>query len=197
MNSTELLKKLRQIGPVEFVNNVLFDGFAWFCPTLSGDEYEDVRMVFGEVFNVPATDVAIVGSGKYGFSMSPKKNFRMFQPDIDASDPSDLDLVIISKAIFNSTWHNLRKADYNGAVDARKYFQEDIFRRFIMLGTNEFNDTKYLRDLNLLLDRVRKTASTRFGIVQTIKVRIYSSWSDAKSYHIWSAQRLGEQHGIQ
>jgi hypothetical protein len=112
-------------------------------------------------------------------------------------EASDIDIVVISKPLFNETWHHLRRADYNGAVDARGLYQENIFRRFVMVGTDDFNDTKYLRDLSELLDRVQKLATTRFGISQTIKLRVYASWSDAKAYHIWSAQRLGEQHGIQ
>lgn len=197
MDSNSLLQNLRRIGPTEFVNRLLFDDYAWFFPTRSGDEYSDVRESFSNIFKNSSSDVAVVGSSKYGYSMAPAKQFRQFQPNDDESDPSDIDMVVISRALFNSTWHNLRRAHYNGAVDARKFYQEDIFRRFIMVGTDDYNDTKYLKDLMNLLDTVRKLASTRFGISQTIKIRVYASWSDAKSYHIWSLQRLGEQHGIQ
>ncbi|WP_420405428.1 hypothetical protein [Nisaea sp.] len=156
-----------------------------------------MKTVFSEIFRNDPSDIAIVGSGKYGFSLSPEKNFRAFQPNEEDENPSDIDLVVVSKGIFNETWHNLRRAHYNGAVDARKYYQEDIFRRFIMVGTDNSNETRYLRDLSSLLDKVRKTSTSQFGITQTIKLRVYNTWSDAKSYHIWSLQKLGEQHGIQ
>jgi len=196
MNSNELLRQLRTIGPIEFANHRLFDDYAWFCPTRSGDEYESVKAAFSDIFRNEPSDIAIVGSGKYGYSMAPSKHFRSFQPNEDDQNPSDIDLVVVSRPLFNETWHHLRRAHYNGAVDARKYFQEDIFRRFIMVGTDSSNETRYLQDLSSLLDKVRKTATSRFGITQTIKLRVYCTWSDAKSYHIWSLQRLGEQHGI-
>mgnify|MGYP003628939625 CR=1 FL=1 len=197
MNSRNLIKHLKDKGPADFVNSCLFDQYAWCFPTRSNDEYEDVQKAFSDVFDNQPSDIAVVGSGKYGYSLAPEKNFRPFQPDHDQSDPSDIDLVVISRPLFNSTWHHLRRADYNGAINARRYYQEDVFRRFIMVGTNDHNDTIYLRDLSVLLNNVRKTATTRFGISQTIKLRVYCSWSDAKAYHIWSAQRLGEKHGIQ
>lgn len=197
MLAADLKRQLRRIGPIEFVETRLFDNHAWCFPSPSGDDYESARKLLGEVLKVPAQDIAVVGSGKYGFSLAPSKDFRPFQGDDTQPNPSDLDLVVVSRSIFNATWHNLRRADYNGAVDARRFFQEDIFRRFVMVGTNEKLDTKYLSDLNILLNTVRKRATTRLGIVQEIKMRIYCSWSDAKSYHIWSLQKLGEKHGIQ
>lgn len=197
MNSNELLRQLRTIGPVEFANTRLFDPHAWCFPTRSGSEYDDVKAAFGQIFRSSASDIAIVGSAKYGYSMAPKKAFRPFQPNEDVADPSDIDLVVVSKALFNSTWQRLRQAHFNEAIDTKRLYQGDIFRRFIMIGTDEYNDTKYLRDLMLLLDQTRKIATTKLGITQTIKIRVYSSWSDAKSYHIWSLQRLGEEHGIQ
>jgi len=197
MNSSDLLRQLRTVGPVEFANTRLFDAHAWCFPTRSGSEYEDARAALGEVFGVEPTNIAIVGSGKYGFSMAPQKGFRPFQPNEDDDDPSDIDLVVVSKALFNSTWQRLRQAHFNDAIDAKRLYQGDVFRRFIMVGTDDFNDTKYLRDLMLLLEKARKVATTKLGINQTLKIRVYASWSDAKSYHIWSLQRLGEEHGIQ
>ncbi|KIC31174.1 hypothetical protein [Leisingera sp. ANG-M6] len=197
MNSSDLLRHLRRDGAVRFTDEKLFDGHAWYFPTRTGSEYEDFRSVLGGVFGVAASDVAIVGSGKYGFSMAPGKNFRAFQPSEEDESPSDIDLVVVSKGLFNSTWKHLRTAHYNGAIDARRMFQGDVFRRFIMIGTEEYRDTMYLRDLMLLLQKARKQASTRLGIAQQIKVRIYSSWADVKSYHIWSLEKLGEEHGIQ
>jgi hypothetical protein len=197
MNSNQLLRHLRTSGHVEFVNKFLFDGFAWICPTRSRAEYEDIRSGFSEIFGNDPTDIAIVGSGKYGYSLSPEKNFRPFQGDENEPNVSDLDLVVISRPIFNETWRHLRRAHYNGAVNARQYFQNDVFRRFITVGTDDANDTMYLRDLANLLNKIRKAATSKFGITQTVKLRVYCTWTDAKSYHVWSLQKLGEQHGIQ
>ena len=197
MDSGELLRRLRTSGHVDFVNTCLFDDFAWVCPTRSGDEYEDVRLGFSKVFGNSPSDVAIVGSGKYGYSLSPEKGFRPFQIDDSEPNVSDIDLVVISRSLFNETWRHLRRAHYNGAVNARKYFQDDIFRRFITVGTDDTHDTIYLRELSKLLNSIRKISTSKFGITQTVKLRVYCTWADAKTYHVWSLQKLGEQHGIQ
>jgi hypothetical protein len=80
MKSGELLKKLKALGAVLFVDTLLFDDYAWFFPTRSGDEYEDVRKAFSEIFGNDPSDIAVVGSGKYGYSLSPRKNFGNYIP---------------------------------------------------------------------------------------------------------------------
>lgn len=197
MNKEELLRRLRRDGPDVFVEQLLFDNHSWFFPNGSNAEYETFRESFASVFKVDKSDIAVVGSGKYGFSLSPKKDFRLFQAFDDLPDPSDLDLVVVSKALFNETWHHLRRAHYQGAIKAQTLYQENIFKRFILVGADDERDTRYLRDLSRLVDRVRKLATTRFAITQTIKLRVYASWTDTKAYHIWSMQQLAEQHGIQ
>lgn len=177
---------------MDFVDRFLFDQSAWCFPTQTGSEYEDVKFSLAEVLSVEAEDIAVVGSGKYGFSMAPGKGFNQFDPNC-----SDLDVVVISKGLFNSTWKHMRRAYFNGALEAKQAYQGDVFRRFVMAGTDDHLETTYLRDLRRLLDRARKVSSSSLGISQPIKFRVYSSWSDAKSYHIWSLQKLGEEHGIQ
>lgn len=190
------MKRLRKGEAISLVENVLFDDNAWFFPSRSGAEYAEFREGFAEIFRVSAGDVAVVGSAKFGFSLSPRKGLRDFQPDEEQPDPSDLDVVVVSKAMFNETWHHLRRAHFQGAVNARDFFQEDVFRRFITVGADDQRDTYFLRDLSRMMDRVRKRATTSYGITQTVKMRVYSTWTDAKAYHIWSLQKLAEQHEI-
>lgn len=139
-----------------------------------------------------ASDIAIVGSAKYGFSLSPDKNFKVFD-----TETSDIDVVIVSSALFNSTWHFLRRAYFNGNTAIKKKYEGDTFRRFIMLGTDDPMESEYLRDTSRVIDRAKRAATTQFGISQSLRLRIYCSWSDAKAYHIWSAQKLGEANGIE
>ncbi len=192
MKSSELLKVLRNEGALPFVERYMFDGYAWCCPTRTGREYSDVKAEISKVFRIAPSDVAIVGSAKYGFSMCPDNKFKKFD-----NSKSDIDVVIVSRGLFNSTWKHLRQAYFSGEISLKNMYQGDIFRRFIMVGTNEYFDTIYLRDLMTLLEKTRKLASTHLGLSQTLKIRVYSSWSDVKSYHFWSAQKLGETHGIQ
>jgi hypothetical protein len=173
------------------VETFLFDNHSWLFPTASGHEYDEVRKILGRHFKIEADEVAIVGSAKYGFSLSPEKNFRQFDTEM-----SDVDMVVISRPLFSSTWHFLRRAYYNGNTTIKKMYEGDVFRRFIMLGTDDPIESEYLRDTMKMVDQVRRVATTQLGISQSLKLRIYQSWSDAMAYHVWSAQKLGEAHGI-
>lgn len=192
MRKEKLLKILREKGPIHFVDEYLFDQYSWYCPTQTGRDYDDIRHAMSTVFMTQPQNIALVGSAKYGFSMAPEKDFRPF-----SNTESDLDMVVVSKALFNSTWKHLRIAYYRGTVGVLNIYQADVFKRFFTVGTDEFRDTKYLRDLMILLMQARKASTGSLGMPQEIKIRVYSSWTDVKSYHIWSAQKLGEQHGIQ
>lgn len=191
MDRNEILKHIRSRGPRVFVERLLFDNHSWLFPTPSGHEYEDAREIFGTHFRIAADEIAIVGSAKYGFSLSPEKNFKEFN-----IDESDVDMVVISRPLFNSTWHFLRRAYYNGNTTVKRMYEGDVFRRFIMLGTDDPIESEYLRDTMKVIDQVRRVATTQLGIIQPLKLRIYLSWNDALAYHIWSAQKLGEANGI-
>ncbi|HFQ5380193.1 TPA: hypothetical protein ACGUMU_003423 [Vibrio vulnificus] len=50
-----------------------------------------------------ATDIAVMGSGNWGFSLSPHKRFKSYD------STSDIDVAIISDQDFNSIWDDIRE----------------------------------------------------------------------------------------
>lgn len=51
-------------------------------------------------------EIRVVGSGRFGVSMTPGKNLRRFQ------DKSDIDLIVVNPGLFDFLWHALLDAAY-------------------------------------------------------------------------------------
>src|SRR4029077_1654334 len=47
---------------------------------------------------VNTADIRVIGSGRFGFSLKPRKNLRLFQ------DTSDIDVVIVNANLFDELW---------------------------------------------------------------------------------------------
>jgi hypothetical protein len=56
--------------------------------------------------NVPAENIAVVGSAKIGFSLSPDNFPRKF------SSYSDIDVVVVSEPLFDEVWHTMLRWNY-------------------------------------------------------------------------------------
>lgn len=92
---------------------------------LKNDLYFKLRQKIKKDFSLNSIfDVFMVGSGRLGFSISPRKKL------MDFSDNSDIDLVIISKRIFLEYWFNA--CVYDKALDnwqgTGKAFEDYFFR---------------------------------------------------------------------
>lgn len=111
------------------------------------------------VFSTDWCNIAVIGSAKYGFSLAPQKAFSKFN-----TENSDLDIVIVSRGIFRDAWHNLRRAHYRNSLPDKKAYIDDVFRRFVSIKSEDFIDTKYLRNIMLLMDHAQKVATTQMGI---------------------------------
>lgn len=55
------------------------------------------------------TDVFIVGSSKLGFSIAPRKRWRVF------GDSSDVDVAIINHNLYQTVWHEVNEYRQSGA----------------------------------------------------------------------------------
>lgn len=73
------------------------------------DLYFEIKKCISNKFEIPITNIYLVGSGQLGFSLNPKKNYRDFLSEEDGSgnEPSDLDIAIISEKLFNKVWDEI------------------------------------------------------------------------------------------
>ncbi|WP_152428001.1 hypothetical protein [Dietzia sp. UCD-THP] len=110
-----------------FVSARLFDD----TPAVwsSSVQYVRWRHEVAKRLRVDPTGVQLVGSARLGYSLSPRKNFKLF----DAQ--SDLDIAVVSNEIFDAAWLELR--DLIGSrieLDSKKrYLGKLVFEECIAL----------------------------------------------------------------
>ena len=146
------------------------------CATISEDEYFSLRSAVADRFNLHPNEVVVVGSGKLGFSINPKKRYQHF------GDGSDIDVTIISRSLFDAIWRELHRFEDEGglvwgrAIDFKKY----LFRGWIRPDFFPTETTygfpkdwwKFFEDLS---------ASRQFGF-EKIRGAIYRDWYFLESY---------------
>ena len=190
MNVVEFRNLIANCEPFSFCQDQLFDLSSWLfehsnLDELTGD-YSNFREAVSESIGVEADDIRLVGSSKFGYSMSPKpeKRFRLFTPE------SDLDVVIVSSDLFSEIWGEFRFAYYNGYGWIKNRHGSDIFRRFLYLLPGERYETTYLRTAARRLDGIAKNVILKTGLSRDLKYRIYASWDDAVDYHAYGVKKL-------
>ena len=95
------------------------------------DLYFVLKKKISDKFNVPITNIYLVGSGQFGFSLSPKKNYSNFRVSEDEEKnikASDLDFAIISSKLFNEFWDKV--CDFRPSEIAHDKNQEVSFGQF-------------------------------------------------------------------
>jgi hypothetical protein len=68
----------------------------------SNDVYSDYKTHVQEVIGGNIEAVFIAGSGNWGFSLSPDKQYRTF------CEASDIDLCLVSRSLFDEVWSEIR-----------------------------------------------------------------------------------------
>ncbi|MBP0943069.1 hypothetical protein V2K16_22595 [Pseudomonas alliivorans] len=107
--------------------------------------YQVLRMTLAQSLNVGVKDVSLVGSGRLGFSLAPKKYGEPF------GEGSDLDVCIISDDLFQRLIGDSDKfiKDFNaGELKAASEFEHNCWSsNVLVLGRNAnrgFIDAKYV-----------------------------------------------------
>jgi hypothetical protein len=141
--------------------------------------YHELKCEIANKLNTSPNSVAIVGSGKFGFSMNPTK------PELLKSfhDKSDLDIVIACPQTFENIWLNLRRAYYSNQSDVQRSHSKDVFSKFIVVNDKLEYNSDHVKPIIKLLEEMKKELKKKFRIKQTINYRIYANWSDVEDYH--------------
>ncbi len=153
------------------------------------DEFRDiVSSNIGVSFN----SVMMVGSGKTGYSLAPKKNFKLFQQNTESRNKSDIDIAIISNNLFEAFWGLYRKS-YNVKYQCTyDFIAKEIYRGYI----NERN----LREIescrkkwNELSVKSNKQLRSKLYLKHDITYRIYRSWEDFEEYNLISIKIMRDR----
>ncbi|KZK96350.1 hypothetical protein PsAD5_02537 [Pseudovibrio sp. Ad5] len=179
----ELKDLILQNTPLNFTRRYLFDQNVYIFEKRAPDEskgnYHDFKCAVAEKLDTSPNNVAIVGSGKFGFSMNPTKKKLL----AELNSNSDLDIVIACPDLFEETWNQLRKAYYSNQQVVYEAHGKQIFQKFLTISDNIKYNTSHIRKTIILLTEMKKDIKDKFRIKRVINYRIYSKWSDVEDYH--------------
>ncbi len=142
---------------------------------LQEDKYYELKFDISTHFGIHPSEVIVVGSGKLGFSIVPRKRYRPF------GDTSDVDVAIISSTLFDKLW--LSVFEYRNEVGywpKETEFKDYLFRGWIrpdkLPPSNKFIIGKdwweFFRSL---------TAQGKYGQYK-ISAGLYRSWQFLEHY---------------
>lgn len=168
-------------GSQHVYSEFLLDSDVWFFRQKSknGDHYEKYdrfRKFFSRRLQLPQNNIAIVGSAKLGFSLSPKKPFKKFDTN------SDIDIAIVSEDLFRKSWNAFLEIQSKYYLENYKYITSDIFRRFVSLKKIDIRSNFFV-EWAKIVEPCKKDLQLIFHMENEINYRIYESWEAVERYH--------------
>ena len=140
---------------------------------LDGDQYFELKHSISEKFRIHPSQVILVGSGKLGFSIAPKKRFRHF------GDHSDIDVAIVSSELFQAIWEEVFEYwNVRRYWERHSRFKDYLFRGWLrpdLIPTS-------IESLYEWFDFFRKLTATGHYGPYNISAGIYQSWQYLESY---------------
>lgn len=198
----ELITELNLIDSKEFYQSYIINEEIWyfnnFGKNISSVEYNhSISSIINKNFNLTSNEFLIVGSAKIGFSLSPNKNFKLFNREGEGNEnQSDIDIAIISSELFVSCWEKLKALKYRTYMNNYTSISSNIFRGFV----NDKNMTQQISltlDILDMIDRCTIDIRDEFEVIEPINYRIYNSWDDLERYTINGINICkGEKNGI-
>jgi len=127
-------KELVNATPQSLYRSYLLGHDIWYFReylkrTDHASQYDRMKNLMSDRLNIHPNNIAIVGSAKLGFSITPTEE-KCFSP---FSDKSDLDIAIVSSEIFRSSWTAFLDLSEKGYLPGYKSVTSNIFRRFVSL----------------------------------------------------------------
>ena len=96
------------------------------CYALTPSNYFDLKTEVSNRFRLHPSEVVVVGSSKLGFSIANDKRYRHF------GDESDIDIAIVSGALFEQIWIEVFEYRNEGAFwPEERAFKDYLFRGWV------------------------------------------------------------------
>ncbi len=165
-----------------------------------GDPAQDslLRSHIGDALAVPPARVRVVGSGRIGFSLNPDNFPRRF------SEESDLDVLVVDKALFDLAWMTMLKWNYprrnsmstvdlnwRGTRRTELYWGWFVPDSFRYVGLSFPQDLIPLRDLSAKwFEAFQSLGQLREFAGRSVSGRLYRTWGYALLYHAEGLRQL-------
>lgn len=172
----------------EIYDELFISGEVWIFKNIYGDnwfeQYDGFKKYISNKLKVHYNDIGIAGSAKLGLSLNPEKNFKKFD------DKSDVDIIIVSRKLFNEFWEQYLYDSYNPTATIKniKYVTFCIFRKYLTLDC--FRNNAYYNEWQRLTNGFEKDIQLYFQINNEIHYRIFESWDTVKMYYVSSINKL-------
>ncbi len=148
-------------------------------------EYDRMKIFMSDHLGVHPNNIAIVGSAKLGFSITPKQDKYL----LPFSCGSDIDIAIVSPQIFRDSWSAFLDLASRGYLPGYANVTSNIFRRFVSLKYPDHRSA-FFRKWNGLVEPCKKDLQLLFSISHDINYRIYESWEAVEYYHCQGIEKL-------
>jgi hypothetical protein len=181
-------------------------------------KYLAFREAAGRIFDVPPQQIAVMGSARFGFSTSPKKQTRDGAKVLDEN--SDMDLVVISPNLYQRALESFATFCFDElrsvtalTSDAESPTEDVKIRKNVMLALRRRSKALFfgyvspndLADRSIekqqLYDMLREAGTQLFGTappgpINRVSARIYRDWDSAERAYEFSFGRLAKTQGI-
>lgn len=149
-------------------------------------DYDDFKLYMSKKLELHVNNIAIVGSAKMGFSLSPTKDYRGF------NEESDIDLVVVSSPIFKASWEAYLDLHLRGYLPTYAPVAKNIFKGFVSLKEID-NRAGFFDMWSRKVEPLKKDFQTLFGIPHEVNYRVYDSWESVERYHLSGLKTLKEK----
>lgn len=197
MTPEEFREQVRERTDTQLLETCLHDDAAPYVFDPHPDGWDLFRDELAKQLSVSRSDVRIVGSARFGFSMKPGRNLRTF------TEESDIDVVIVNNELFDRLWFALLEAAYpreriaaimGGWLKTRR---NELYTGWltpleITLDVKIFGPrARPVLDFNTLWFNALKQASRHPSRRhEDVNGRLYRTWRHANLYHLHSLAAL-------
>jgi hypothetical protein len=213
----EFFRLLQHVAPGVLAKRYLWSGLPYVFRE-QPHKHLAFRETVGRIFGVPAQQIAVMGSARFGFSTSPTKQSESGSKLLDEN--SDMDLVVISPALFQQAldsfarfcFSQLRqvpnlRAEPEGPNETVSLSKETLraMRHRSKALTFGYVNPGDLEDgtpeKQHYYDMQREAGTQLFGTappgpINRIGARIYRYWDDAERAYEFSFRKLAEVKGF-
>ena len=186
----ELLQDLLSLDTVSIYKKYLLGQDVWYFRQKDAAQYLQIYDGFkhhvANSLGINFNNISIIGSAKTGISLSPEKDFKIFDSE------SDLDLVLVSPTLFYQFWDaylDLFKEKKNFGY---RFVASNIFRRFVSIKKPDPNHSTFKNWIERV-ENFNKDYQVLFNIECEINYRIYDSWESVEKYHFKGIDELKEK----
>jgi hypothetical protein len=171
------------------VQRNLIEGSSYFFDVIANDAKEEFefKKELSLSLDVHLRDIAIVGSGKLGFSIKPDEQnpsfypFKKFDFDFDKDknkDKSDIDVAIVSSTLFDKQLVGIYNHTKSYSV---RYEEKKSFAYYILKGWFRPDLIPEGYEISSLINKAQEKYKNKYG--RHVNIGIYKSWYFFENYH--------------